>query len=58
MMTALFVAACTDAAIPTPVQQKLSTSVPEFLNEISQRSGVGLAATAAIAAALFYFSKA
>jgi len=57
-MTALFVAACTDAAIPTPVQQKLSTSVPEFLNEIGQRSGVGLAATAAIAAALFYFSKA
>jgi len=58
MMTALFVAACTDTAIPTPVQQKLSTSVPEFLNEISQRSGVGLAATAAFAAALFYFSKA
>ena len=56
-MTALFVAACTAAAISTPVQQKLSTSVPKFLNEMGQRSGVGLAATGAVAAALFYFGR-
>ena len=56
-MTALFVAVCTAAAISAPVQQKLSTSVPKFLNEMGQRSGVGLAATGAVAAALFYFGR-
>ena len=56
-MTALLVAACTAAAISKPVQEKLSTSVPKFLNEMGQRSGVGLAATGAVAAALFYFGK-
>tara|TARA_A100001234_G_scaffold213640_1_gene216442 strand:+ start:579 stop:1184 length:606 start_codon:yes stop_codon:yes gene_type:complete len=56
-MTALFVAVCTAAAISSPVQQKLSTSVPKFLNEMGQRSGVGLAATGAVAAALFYFGR-
>lgn len=56
-MTALLVAACTAAAISRPVQEKLSTSVPRFLNDMGQRSGVGLAATGIVAAAIFYFGK-
>jgi len=56
-MTALLVAACTAAAISRPVQEKLSTSVPRFLNDMGQRSGVGLAATGIVAAVIFYFGK-
>jgi len=33
------------------------TSVPKFLNEQGSRSAVGLAATGAVAAVLFYFGK-
>ena len=56
-MTALFVAACAAAAVSKPVQDKLVTSVPKFLNEQGSRSAVGLAATGAVAAVLFYFGK-
>lgn len=56
-MTALFVAVCTAVAISSPVQTKLSTSVPRFLNDMGQRSGVGLAATGVVAAVLFYFGR-
>ena len=56
-MTALLVAACTAAAVSKPVQDKLVTSVPKFLNEQGSRSAVGLAATGAVAAVLFYFGK-
>jgi len=56
-MVALLVAACTAAAVSKPVQDKLVTSVPKFLNENGTRSMVGLGATGLIAAALFYFSK-
>jgi len=56
-MTALLVAACTAAAVSKPVQDKLVTSVPKFLNEQGSRSAFGLAATGAVAAVLFYFGK-
>lgn len=56
-MTALLVAACAAAAISKPVQDKLVTSVPKFLNDAGSRSMVGLAATGAVAALLFYVAK-
>lgn len=56
-MTALLVAACAAAAVSKPVQDKLVTSVPKFLNEQGSRSAVGLAATGAVAGVLFYFGK-
>jgi hypothetical protein len=56
-MTALLVAACAAAAVSKPVQDKLVTSVPRFLNEQGSRSAVGLAATGAVAGVLFYFGK-
>jgi len=56
-MTALFVAACTALAVSKPVQDKLVTSVPKFLNEQGSRSAVGLAATGVVAAVVFYFGK-
>ena len=56
-LTALVVAACTAAAISKPVQDRLATSIPKFLNEQGGRSMVGLAATGAVAAVVFYFIK-
>lgn len=56
-MTALLVAAVCAVAISKPVQDKLVTSVPKFLNDAGSRSMVGLAATGAVAAALFYVAK-
>ena len=41
-MTALFVAVCTAVAISKPVQDKLVTSIPKFLNEQGGRSMVVL----------------
>jgi len=56
-MQAVVVAACTAAAISKPVQEKLANYVPQFLNEQGHRSMVGLAATGAVAAAIFYVLK-
>ena len=56
-MTALFVAVCTAIAISKPVQDKLVTSIPKFLNEQGGRSMVGLASTGVVAAIVFYFMK-
>lgn len=56
-MTAVFVAVCAALAVSKPVQDKLVTSVPRFLNEQGSRSAVGLAATGAVAAVIFYFGK-
>ena len=54
-LTALVVAACTAAAISKPIQDRLATSVPKFLNEQGSRSMVGLASTGVVAAIIFYF---
>ena len=56
-MLALIVAACTAAAISKPVQEKLASTVPKFLNAQGNRSLVGLASTGLVAAVLFYFAK-
>ncbi len=56
-MQAVVVAACTAAAISKPVQEKLANYVPQFLNEQGHRSMVGLAATGAMAAGIFYVLK-
>src|SRR5210317_2439045 len=56
-LTALVVAACTAAAISKPVQDRLATSIPKFLNEQGGRSMVGLASTGVVAAVVFYFMK-
>ena len=56
-MQAVVVAVCTAAAISKPVQEKLANYVPQFLNEQGHRSMVGLAATGAVAAGIFYVLK-
>mgnify|MGYP000004909858 CR=1 FL=1 len=56
-LTALFVAVCTAAAVSKPVQDRLATSIPKFLNEQGGRSVVGLATTGVVAAAVFYIMK-
>jgi len=56
-LTALVVAVCTAIAVSKPVQDRLATSIPKFLNEQGGRSMVGLAATGAVAAIVFYIAK-
>lgn len=56
-MQALLVAACTAAAISTPVQEKLATMIPQFLNDAGRRSLVGLAATGLVASVIFYIGQ-
>lgn len=56
-LTALVVAACTAIAVSKPVQDRLVTSIPKFLNEQGGRSVIGLAATGAVAAIVFYIAK-
>lgn len=56
-MQALIVAVCTAAAISKPVQEKLASTIPQFLNAQGSRSLVGLASTGAVAAILFYVAQ-
>jgi hypothetical protein len=56
-MTALIVAACTALAVSKPVQNKLVTSIPKFLDEQGNRSAIGLASTGLTAAIVFYVLK-
>jgi len=56
-LTALIVAACTAIAVSKPIQDRLATSIPKFLNEQGGRSMVGLATTGAVAAIIFFFAK-
>jgi hypothetical protein len=56
-LVALVAGVCTAAAISKPVQDRLATSIPKFLNDQGGRSMVGLAATGAVAAIVFYFVK-
>jgi len=56
-MQALIVSACTAAAISTPVQEKLATMIPQFLNDAGRRSLIGLGATGIVAAVLFHISQ-
>jgi hypothetical protein len=56
-MQALLVAACTAAAISTPVQEKLATMIPQFLNDTGRRSLIGLAATGLVASVIFHIGQ-
>ena len=56
-LQALLVSACTAAAISTPVQEKLASAIPQFLNDAGRRSLVGLGATGIVAAILFHISQ-
>jgi hypothetical protein len=44
-------------AFSTPVQNKLSTTIPNFLSEAGSRTTTGLIATGLIAALVFYFAQ-
>ena len=57
-LIALIAGAAAALAVSKPVQDKLVTSVPKFLNEQGTRSMVGLASTGLVAAIVFYFAKA
>jgi len=54
---ALVAGAAAALAVSKPVQDKLVTSIPKFLNEQGSRSMVGLASTGLVAAVVFYISK-
>ena len=56
-MIALVAGAACALAVSKPVQDKLVTSIPKFLNEQGSRSMVGLASTGLVAAIVFYFVK-
>ena len=51
------VAGAAAVAVSKPVQDKLVTSVPKFLNEQGSRSMIGLASTGLVAALAFYVAK-
>ena len=54
---ALVAGVAASLAVSKPVQDKLVTSVPKFLNEQGNRSMVGLASTGLIAAIVFHTVK-
>lgn len=54
-MEALVAGVCAVIAFSKPLQDKLSTTIPQFLDEAGSRSTVGLAATGLIAALIYYF---
>ena len=56
-MIALVAGAAAALAVSKPVQDKLVTTIPKFLNEQGSRSMVGLASTGLVAAIVFYFVK-
>jgi len=56
-LTSLVVAVCTAIAVSKPIQDRLATSIPKFLNEQGGRSMVGLATTGGVAAIIFFFAK-
>ena len=56
-MIALVAGAAAALAVSKPVQDKLVTSIPKFLNEQGSRSMVGLASTGLVAAIVFYIVK-
>jgi hypothetical protein len=56
-MIALVAGVAAALAVSKPVQDKLVTSIPKFLNEQGSRSMVGLASTGVVAAVVFYLVK-
>ncbi len=56
-LVSLIVAVATGIAVSKPIQDRLATSIPKFLNEQGGRSMIGLASTGAIAALIFFVAK-
>ena len=56
-MRALVAGVCAIIAFSTPIQDKLSTTVPQFLTEAGSRSTTGLIVTGLLAAIIFYFAQ-
>jgi len=56
-MIALVAGVAAALAVSKPVQDKLVTSIPKFLNEQGSRSMIGLASTGLVAAVAFYVVK-
>ena len=53
-MEALIVGVCAAIAISKPGQEKLSSTVPRFMNDMGGRSAVGLASTGLVAAIVYF----
>lgn len=56
-VVALLAGLCAAISVSKPIQDKLATSIPKFLNEQGGRSVVGLASTGVVAAIAFYIVK-
>lgn len=56
-LTALVAGFCAAVSVSKPIQDRLATSIPKFLNEQGGRSLVGLASTGAVAAVIFFLVK-
>jgi len=56
-LISLIVAVATGIAVSKPIQDRLATSIPKFLNEQGGRSVIGLASTGVIAAIIFFIAK-
>ena len=56
-LTALVAGFCAAVSVSKPIQDRLATSIPKFLNEQGGRSLVGLASTGAVAAVVFFLVK-
>jgi hypothetical protein len=53
----LIAGVCAVIAFSKPIQDKLSTTIPQFLAESGSRSTTGLIVTGLIAALIFYFAQ-
>ncbi len=56
-LEALIVVFAAGIAVSKPIQEKLASSVPKFLNAQGNRSLVGLGSTGAVAAIVFYVAR-
>ena len=56
-LEALIVVLATGVAVSKPIQEKLASSVPKFLNAQGNRSLIGLGSTGAVAAIVFYIAR-
>jgi hypothetical protein len=56
-MSALVAGVCAIIAFSGPIQDKLSTTVPQFLSEAGSRSTTGLIVSGLLAAIIFFFAQ-
>jgi hypothetical protein len=56
-MSALVAGVCAIIAFSGPIQDKLSTTVPQFLSEAGSRSTTGLVVSGLLAAIIFFFAQ-